>query len=68
MRVRTDQVFRKWAFSKMVSRKPIKGTLHVAAERDWQDGSLAEMWGIVPTYTGKVIRRKAKSLLNPVMA
>ncbi len=60
MRVRTDQVFRSWAFSKMTTRRSNKGTLHVASERSWQDSSLAEMWGIVPTYTGKVIRRAKK--------
>lgn len=64
MRVRTDQVFRSWAFAKMTSRKSNKGTLHVAAERDWQDSSLADMWGIVPTYTGKVIRRKANRVIS----
>ena len=60
MRVRTDQVFRSWAFSKMTSRRSNKGTLHVASERSWEDSSLAKMWGITPTYTGKVIRRAKK--------
>ena len=50
MRVRTDQVFRRWAFSKMTTRKSNKGTAHVASERSWEDSSLAEMWGITPIY------------------
>ena len=63
MKPRVDQVFKNWAFNKMSARRPQRGATHVAENRDWQDSSLAAIWGIVPVYTGKVIRRSKKEVM-----
>ena len=53
-----DTVFRRWSYNAMGTRHGNQRTAKLVSH-ERSDTTLDKLWGLVPRYTGKTIRRRA---------
>ena len=53
-----NSIFRRWSYNAMGTRQGNQRTAKLLS-RERSDTTLDKLWGLVPRYTGKTIRRKA---------